>query len=144
VSVDASGLRQAAILGAVTGARTFLAPAALALRGRYGHAAKFVVPVLAAGELLGDKLPSAPPRSQGAGLIGRVASGAVTGRTVAGTRGALVGATFALAATYPSQVLRAEVVARAGIPDLAYAVAEDLIAATLAALASESRDDRGV
>jgi uncharacterized membrane protein len=136
VSADGPGLRGAAVLGAVTGARTFLAPAALALRGRYGEAAKFVVPLLAAGELVGDKLPMAPPRSQGAGLVGRVVSGAVTGRTVAGTRGAVIGATFALAATYPSQLLRAETVARTGIPDLAYAVAEDLAAASLAALAS--------
>lgn len=135
-------LRRAAALGTATGARTFLAPAALALRGRLGTAAKFALPAPAAGELVGDKLPTAPSRSQGPGLVGRVLSGTFSGYVTAGARGAHVGAAFALAATYPSQALRAEVVKRTPIPDLAYAVAEDLVAASLAAWAStEPRPD---
>jgi uncharacterized membrane protein len=93
------GVRRAAVLGAVSGARTFLAPAAPALRGRLGRVAKFAVPVLAAGEVVGDKLPMAPPRVEGPGLVGRVVSGAVSGRVSGGARGARVGAAFALAAT---------------------------------------------
>jgi uncharacterized membrane protein len=135
-------LRRAAALGTATGARTFLAPAALALRGRLGTAAKFALPAPAVGELVGDKLPTAPPRSQGAGLVGRVLSGAFSGYVTAGARGARVGAAFALAATYPSQTLRAEVVKGTPIPDLAYAVAEDLLAASIAWSASaEPRPD---
>jgi uncharacterized membrane protein len=136
MSVDDAGVRRAAVLGGVTGARTFLAPAALALRGRLGKVAKFVVPVLAAGELVGDKLPMAPPRSEGPGLVGRVVSGAVSGRVSGGARGARVGTAFALAATYPAQTLRAQIVQRTPLPDIACAVSEDLIAATLAAVAS--------
>ena len=45
MSVEGADLRRAAALGTVTGARTFLAPAALALRGRLGKAAKFALPV---------------------------------------------------------------------------------------------------
>jgi uncharacterized membrane protein len=142
VSVERAGVRRAAVLGTVTGARTFLAPAALALRGRLGKAAKFGLPVLAAGELVGDKLPMAPPRVEGPGLVGRVLSGAFSGRVSGGSRGARVGATFALAATYPSQALRAQIVKRTPVPDIACAVPEDLLAATLATAAStEPRPD---
>jgi uncharacterized membrane protein len=130
------------VLGTVTGARTFMAPAALALRGRLGKAARFVMPAIAAGELVGDKLPMAPPRVEGPGLVGRVVSGAVCGRVSGGTRGARVGAAFALATTYPSQTLRAQIAKRPGIPDIACAVPEDLLGASLAAAAStEPRPD---
>jgi uncharacterized membrane protein len=142
VSTDAAGLRRAAVLGGVTGARTFLAPAALALRGRLGRVAKYAVPVMAAGETVADKLPMAPPRVEGPGLVGRVMSGAISGRVSGGNRGARVGAAFALAATYPSQALRAQTVKRTPLPDIACAVPEDLIAASLAATAStEPRPD---
>jgi uncharacterized membrane protein len=142
VSDGAAAVRGAAVLGTVTGARTFIAPAALALRGRFGDgalgkAAKFVVPALAAGEIVGDKLPMAPPRVQGPGLVGRVLSGAGSGYAVGGARGARVGATFALAATYPSQLLRSTIVRQTPVPDLACAVPEDLLGATLAAAASD-------
>ncbi|HXF30820.1 MAG TPA: hypothetical protein VN522_04790 [Solirubrobacterales bacterium] len=145
MSAGGAGVRRAAVLGGVTGARTFLAPAALALRGRLGKAAKFVLPVLAAGELVGDKLPMAPPRTEGPGLVGRVVTGAISGRVSGGARGARVGAAFALAATYPLQALRAQIVKRTPLPDIAWAVPEDLIAAALAATASpEPRPDPGV
>jgi uncharacterized membrane protein len=135
-------VRRAAVLGTVTGARTFLAPAALALRGRLGKVAKFALPVLAAGELVGDKLPMTPPRVEGPGLIGRVVSGAMSGRVSGGARGARVGAAFALAATYPSQALRAQIVKRTPVPDIACAVPEDLIGIVLAGVAStEARPD---
>jgi uncharacterized membrane protein len=142
VSVEAAGVRRAAVLGTVTGARTFLAPAALALRGRLGKAARFALPALAAGEMVADKLPMTPPRIEGPGLVGRVVSGAVSGRVSGGARGTRVGAAFALAATYPSQALRAQVVSRTSVPDIACAIPEDLVAASLAAAASrEPRPD---
>jgi uncharacterized membrane protein len=147
VSADAARARRAAALGTVTGARTFLAPAALALRGRIGSgrlgtAAKFVLPALAAGELVGDKLPASPPRVEGPGLVGRVVTGGLVGRVSDGSRGLRIGAAFALASTYPSQALRAEIVKRTPLPDIACAIPEDLIGATIAALAStEPRPD---
>jgi uncharacterized membrane protein len=142
MSAESAGVRRAAVLGAVTGSRTFLAPAALALRGRLGRVAKFALPPLAAGELVGDKLPMAPPRVEGPGLVGRVVSGAFAGRVSGGARGLRVGAAFALATTYPSQVVRQQIVKRTPVPDIACAVPEDLIGATLAAAAStEPRPD---
>jgi uncharacterized membrane protein len=136
VSPEGAGVRRAAALGTVTGARTFLAPAALALRGRLGKVAKFAVPPLALGEIVGDKLPMAPPRVEGPGLVGRVVSGAISGRVSGGSPGLRAGAAFALAATYPSQALRAGIVKHTPIPDIACAVPEDLIGATVAFFAS--------
>jgi uncharacterized membrane protein len=142
MSASGAGVRRAAALGTVTGARTFLAPAALALRGRLGKVAKFAVPPLALGEIVGDKLPMAPPRVEGPGLVGRVVSGAISGRVSGGSPGLRAGAAFALAATYPSQALRAGIVKHTPIPDIACAVPEDLLATTIAALAStEPRPD---
>jgi uncharacterized membrane protein len=136
VSAAGAGVRRAAALGTVTGARTFLAPAALALRGRLGKVAKFAVPPLALGEIVGDKLPMAPPRVEGPGLAGRVVSGAISGRVSGGSPGLRAGAAFALAATYPSQTLRASIVKHTPIPDIACAVPEDLLATTVAFFAS--------
>jgi uncharacterized membrane protein len=142
VSAAGAGVRRAATLGTVTGARTFLAPAALALRGRLGKVAKYAVPPLALGEIVGDKLPMAPPRIEGPGLVGRVVSGAISGRVSGGSPGLRAGAAFALAATYPSQALRAQIVKRTPIPDIACAIPEDLLAATVAFFAStEPRPD---
>jgi uncharacterized membrane protein len=142
MSASGAGVRRAAALGTVTGARTFLAPAALALRGRLGKVAKFAVPPLALGEIVGDKLPTAPPRVQGPGLVGRVVSAAFSGRVSGGSPGLRAGAAFALAATYPSQALRTTIVKHTPIPDIACAVPEDLLATTVAFLAStEPRPD---
>jgi uncharacterized membrane protein len=142
VSAAGAGVRRAAALGTVTGARTFLAPAALALRGRLGKVAKFAVPPLALGEIVGDKLPMAPPRVEGPGLVGRIVSGAISGRVSGGSPGLRAGAAFALAATYPTQALRAGIVKHTPIPDIACAVPEDLLAATVAFFAStEPRPD---
>jgi len=55
------------------------------------------LPALAAGELIGGKLPGAPPRIEGPGLVGRVASGAFAGRVSGGNRGLRPAAAFALA-----------------------------------------------
>jgi uncharacterized membrane protein len=143
VSADRAGVRRAAVLGTVTGARTFLAPAALALRGRLGKAAKFALPALAAGELVGDKLPMSPPRIEGPGLVGRVVTGAISGRVSGGARGARVGAAFALAATYPSQTIRSQIVKRTAIPDIACAVPEDLIGVALVTAAASVFERRG-
>jgi uncharacterized membrane protein len=141
VSAAGSGVRRAAVLGTVTGARTFLAPAALALRGRLGKVAKFTLPVLAAGELVGDKLPSAPPRIEGPGLVGRVVSGAFAGRVSGGNPGLRAGAALALASAYPSQLLRQNVVKHTPPPDIACAVPEDLLGIALAASASREPSD---
>src|SRR5689334_6875345 len=64
-----------ALLAAASGARTFSGVAALEPRT--------VVPVLALGELVVDKLPNTPNRNEGLSLLGRVVAGAVIGAIVA-------------------------------------------------------------
>jgi uncharacterized membrane protein len=122
-------LRAAAALGAATGARTFAAAAALALRGtpRAGWARAAIL-VLAAGEALGDKLPKTPPRTEPPGLAGRFVAGAAVGAVAAGRRGAAIGAASALLAAFPSERARALLGERTGLPDPAIAAGEDLLA----------------
>lgn len=59
---------------------------------------------LAAGELWGDKLPSAPDRIVTAGVLARIASGGLAGAALAPRRyallGALLGASAAVGAAY--------------------------------------------
>ncbi|MCJ8165080.1 DUF4126 family protein [Pontibacter sp. E15-1] len=67
---------------------------------------------LAGGELVGDKLPSAPDRIAAPSLVVRGASGALVGAAVylmhdgKGLHGAFVGATAAIGATFASFYLR--------------------------------------
>jgi uncharacterized membrane protein len=132
-------IARAAALGACTGARTFAASAMLALRGRLGGPrTRPVVLLLAAGELVGDKLPKTPPRTQPQQFAGRVVSGAFCGHRVAGPWGAGAAAVTAAASTLVCGRARGAVVSATGLPDPAVAVAEDLLAFGLAALATSS------
>jgi uncharacterized membrane protein len=132
-STASSALGPAAILGGVSGVRTFTAPAVLALRGRLGRGPiARAVPLLAAGELIGDKLPFIPPRSDPPSLLGRVASGTAVGGLVAGPRGAGAGAAGAAATTYASERLRAALGERLPISDPLLGLAEDALVIAVA------------
>ena len=65
---------------------------------------------LAAAELLGDKMRSAPDRIITPGILARVATGAIAGAAVAPSRdrtlGAVLGATVAVGAAYLTLALR--------------------------------------
>jgi uncharacterized membrane protein len=107
-------------LAAVAGMRTMLAPAFVfgLKRGRRRRRSPWpgrLLALMAASEFLIDKLPGTPDRTRPAGIIGRMASGAL----VAGARrplrrrgpaavafAAAVGAVTALAATFVSHRLR--------------------------------------
>lgn len=131
--ISTASLARAALLGGVSGLRTFTAPAVLALRGRWGASpATRVLPLLAAGELVGDKLPFVPARSSPPAYAGRVASGAACGTAVAGGAGAGVGAVAAAAVTPLSQRARAALGRRIDVPDPVLGLAEDALAVSLA------------
>jgi len=144
----------AARIGAVAGLRSMLAPAlvsrALANAGAAGHglagralaspAAGAILPVLAALELLADKLPITSPRIAPASLVARALSGACAAAAVAAERGgrrrgriapALVGAAAAVAAAFAGYQLRRWVGRRARLPDAIVAVVEDAVAVAL-------------
>lgn len=124
---------RAAALGAAAGARTFVSPAALALRGRFGRVARIAVPAAAAAEMVADKLPQTAARSHPVqGLPGRLAAGAFSGAVVGGRPGARIGLSMALVGTYTSERLRALLGEATGAPDPLLAVPEDAVAVGLA------------
>jgi uncharacterized membrane protein/uncharacterized protein (UPF0548 family) len=156
LAVGAAGPSWTALtrIGAVAGLRTMLAPAlvnrALENAGAAGHglagralaspAAGAIVPVLAALELLADKLPVIPARIAPASLVARAISGAWAATALAAEWGrrrrgrvapALVGAASAVAAAFAGYHLRRWVRRRAGLPDAIVAVVEDVAAMAL-------------
>lgn len=137
---------QAFALGVVAGMRSMTAPALVThqlsrdRRPKLGRlnfmrskAAATAFKVAAAGELIGDKLPSAPPRTQPGPLVGRALSGALCGAALARSRresavaGAVLGAVGGLVGTYAFYGLRGTLT-KAGLPDLVVALGEDALA----------------
>ncbi|WIX02894.1 DUF4126 family protein [Stutzerimonas balearica] len=117
MSTSSNVLLAALAIGAVTGMRSLLAPtlvsralserddlhgAGEAARLLTSDAAQAVLPVLAAGELAGDKLPFAPDRTIAPSLLFRALSAGVSAAALAGVRRepallpALLGAAAAL------------------------------------------------
>lgn len=139
----------AAGIGLVAGMRSMMAPALVSrfLGGRkrredglpmrlLGHpAAPTVTAMLAAGELVADKLPFTPARTELPSLFGRTLSGVLCGAAiglrmrapVAAT--AAVGGVAAVASTFGMYHLRR--IADRYMPDAAAAVAEDALAVAL-------------
>ena len=99
----------------------------------------------AAGELVGDKLPTAPSRLAPLPLTGRIVSGAIVGAVAARRTGlvtpvgAIVGTVAAVGGAWAGYHSRVVLGRATGLPDRLWAVVEDLIAIGLAtgALASE-------
>lgn len=92
-----------------------------------------VLKVAAVGELVGDKLPNTPARTQAGPLVGRALSGALCGAALGRSQresavaGALVGAVGAVAGTFAFYALR-RTLTEAGLPDLVVALGEDALA----------------
>ena len=90
--------------------------------------------LLAIGELIGDKLPKTPSRTEVFPLIARVVSGALAGAALTITAGAalilgiVIGAVGAVIGTYGGYYLRRALTGRVGLPDLPVALVEDLVA----------------
>lgn len=153
--VRASTVLRAAALGASTGARSSAGVAALAFTSRptdRGRIARWagsrtgmvVAAVMAAGELVADKLPSTPGRSQPQVLAPRVVLGAVAAEGMAGRENDSAGlpALVAVAAAVPTALLgerlRTRLSHRVG-SDLPGAVTEDVLTALLAFLGARRR-----
>lgn len=146
-------------LGAVAGLRAMLAPALFSRaasshrRDDFGDSllasdyAPAILGVLAVGELVGDKLPWTPNRTETPGLAARIVSGAVVGGSIsAGYKksvpmGIALGALAAVTAAYAGQNIRRVVSNESGIPSPMIGAVEDLIAVGIAAAALKG-DDR--
>lgn len=138
-SSDAA-LTDAAYLGTAAGLRSMTPGGVLALRGAFGDSPLTkVLPVLAAGELVGDKLPVTPPRSAPGPLFGRAAAGALLGFRRGGAQAGVAGAACAIVAAYGGQHTRAWVGEKTGASPILIAVVEDALAVALALAGSRAR-----
>jgi uncharacterized membrane protein len=145
---------RAGILGVVAGLRSQFPAAALAATGLGPDGGPFALLgstggrrgafLAAAGEIVVDKLPVTPDRVELRGLLARVASGAIAGAVLAtgtGARGrravlpVLAGAGGAYLGSRGGFSARKAVVAATRLPDPLVAVAEDVVAIGLAAVA---------
>jgi uncharacterized membrane protein len=151
---DPSALVRPLLLGIVTGLRSQLGVAVLAwsapasardtralrlLRSTPGRA---VAGLAAAGEIVGDKLPSTPSRLSPMALGARLATGAAVGALAVGTTdkrtvaiAGAIGVAGAAAGSYAGAAYRKALPAQTHTPDLPWAVLEDAVAAGLAATA---------
>jgi uncharacterized membrane protein len=144
---------KAVSLGAVAGLRAMTAPALFShaastyRKNEFGDnwlASSFAPPIaatLAVGEIIGDKLPWTPNRTETPGLLARVVSGAVIGGSIcAGYKksvpfGSALGALSAIAAAYAGQNIRRSISKKTGIPSPVLGGVEDIIAVGIGASA---------
>lgn len=142
------------LMGAVAGMRAMTPLAAVANAARLGQlpADNGAPPLLAhglvsagalaiaAGELAGDKMKSAPDRIVMVGMVARVTTGAIAGAALAPREqrelGALLGATAAVVAAYLTFDIRIRAMERYG--QTATGVVEDAIAVASAVLIARS------
>ena len=129
------------LLGCVAGLRSLTAPAAVCWGAHLGwlHLAGtrlafmgntvtlVIFTLLAVFELVIDKLPRTPPRTEPLGLVARIIVGGFCGAALVMSTGgspfvaALIGIAGALAGTYGGYNIRHSLVTRAHFPDLAVA-----------------------
>ena len=151
----------AAALGAVTGVRSMAAPALLAHEfSAHGVAdpsstlgqmlatpgASRVLALFAGGEMIADKTPFVPDRTQPGPLIGRAAIGALTAMTYAASRRqslllpGVLGAAGAVAAAFAAFHVRRVVTERFGAPDRMVGLVEDALVLGAGKLLARSID----
>lgn len=138
-------------LGMIAGMRSMSAPALLSQHlsnhkhlGLVGSKIGFLqskpfallTKFLAAGELAGDKMAQSPDRISPAQLTGRVLSGALVGAGVyqanrdSMLKGAIIGATSAIAFTFISYYIRREISKSPKVNDKIVGFAEDALVVT--------------
>lgn len=135
-------------IGAIAGLRTFTAPAAV---GWAAHAKLFalhhsvlkflksrvsrnIILAFAAGELIADKLPSTPNRTDPGPLAARIVSGALCGAAIYSSAkqpiatGAALGGLGAIAGSFAGYEVRRRLGRKIDVPDAALALLEDVLA----------------
>ena len=140
------------LIGVIAGLRSMTAPAAVSWAARLGWLnledtalsflglpiTSIILSLLAAGELVADKLPKTPSRKGALGFTGRLITGGLSGAAIGASEGALIlgllaGVLGAVAGTYGGYELRVRLAGAIG-KDLPAALLEDLIAVGGAAL----------
>ncbi len=118
-------------IGLVSGLRSMTGPAATRIRG--GGTPALVVPLLALGELIADKLPGIPPRTSPPALAMRALAGGFAGSSLVGGDGDrrvgfALGAAGAIAGAYLGLRLRPAAVGKTGLAGTLVALVEDAAA----------------
>ena len=135
------------LIGLFAGLRSLTAPAAAAWAAHLGwlklHGALALIgstasvaifTMVAAAELVADKLPNTPNRTSPLGLIARIVMGGLTGACVAagGGSGVFPGAVFGvvggIVGCFGGYEIRKRLVTALNAPDLYIALIEDLVA----------------
>jgi uncharacterized membrane protein len=136
------------LLGFLAGLRSMTPLAAVAWGARLGWlhldgtpltflgstAAAYLLTALMLAELVADKLPRTPSRTQPGPFIGRIVTGGLAGAALLGGTGgslplgAILGALGAVAGTLGGYRARTGLVRMLGVPDYAVALAEDAVA----------------
>ena len=134
-------------IGLFAGLRSLTAPAAVAWAAYLGWLgldpplsligslpAVIILTLLALGELVVDKLPNTPKRTEIPGLIARMLTGGIAGACIAdggaqpALPGAVLGAAGGLVGAFAGYQLRSRIVNGLGIRDLYVALVEDFVA----------------
>lgn len=137
-SSPGSLLARAVALGLAAGGRATLGIGAPVV-ARGPKAARVLLGLAVAGELVGDKLPQTPDRTEPGSLAGRAVSGAIGGAVIARRAGrgpvpaALVGGAAALAGSFLGIGWRRAAVGH--LPAVPAALIEDVVVLGLAACA---------
>lgn len=150
-------------LGVVAGMRSQMPLAVQAWKARRGQfavggglplsvlrspKALVILSVLAASELVGDKLPFTPSRLEPGGLAARFVIGGLAGGAVAldarrsPAAGVLAGITGAGIGAFSGYHIRRGIVVGTGLPDPVVAVAEDALAIGIAAAAIQRPNEK--
>lgn len=135
------------LIGLFTGLRSLTAPAVTAWAIHLGRLrverplsllgsvpSVGILTVLAILELVVDKLPNTPNRTAPTGLIARIVTGSVTGACVAAGAaqrpliGGVLGALGGVVGCFGGYEIRRRLVKALGTPDIAIALAEDVVA----------------
>jgi uncharacterized membrane protein len=135
-----------ALLGVVTGMRTFVPFALLAwLAPPVGWLttiwARVAITLASASELVMDKLPNTPSRLKPGGMVGRITCGGLMGWALTAQAqgpiwlGVTLGVVGAIAGAFAGSALRGFLGRKTGKPDLWFALSEDALAVGIGAWA---------
>jgi uncharacterized membrane protein len=160
---DAQVYTGAAVMGVAAGMRSMASPAIVSQLAKSGltppgqsslgffgrPATAKTMAALAVGEMIADKLPFMPKRTDAPALVARAISGAVSGAAICSSKkrsviaGALLGVIGAVGATYGAYKLRKWAGSRFHLPDPLIAVAEDALVAGCGMLVLSSMRSAG-
>ncbi|HTI41024.1 MAG TPA: DUF4126 family protein [Vicinamibacterales bacterium] len=129
-------LARSAVIGALSGSRSMLAPAVVA-QSVLPFPARTLLTLMSAGEIVADKTPTIPARTDTLPLTGRLVLGAAAAAGATKRhrmQAAVMGAAGALAATYALFHLRRIATTRLRIPNVVAGMLEDGVALGAAAM----------